>query len=231
MTPPAMKKRQLYREEIEEILKNAILTNQLKPGDRIVETRWARELGVSQSPVREAIRELEVIGLIENIPYRGAFVKRSRVKDLRDSYLVRNSLEQLGIQEIVNIISDEQLTRMQEELQSMESAADNGNFDEYIQNDVLFHESFMELSENALLLRLWSQSNVREWTQIGTISSKESLQTLGRRHEAIYEALASHDLTAALNACNAHFISLINGLDQAELTKSENGKNKNRKKK
>ena len=63
-------KRPLYREEIKEALMDAIVTGALAPGERIVETRWAKELGVSQSPIREAIRELEMIGLVENIPYK-----------------------------------------------------------------------------------------------------------------------------------------------------------------
>lgn len=214
MAHSIIKKRKLYREEIEDILKQAILTNQLKPGDRVVETRWARELGVSQSPVREAIRELEVVGLIENIPYRGAFVKCSHTKDLRDAYLVRNTLEQVGIREIVGKIPESRLKEMRICLDAMEKAASSDDMQEYIQQNVLFHQLYMNESDNAMLLRLWNQCNIREWTQLGTSTSGEPLTKLSLRHEAIYNALAAHDLSAALKACDEHFESLIRGLDE-----------------
>ena len=93
-----IEKRPLYRDEIRNAIKKSIMLGELKPGDRIIETRWARELGVSQSPVREAIRELEMIGLVENIPYQGCFVRKVTKKDMKDSYKVRLYLEMLGIQ-------------------------------------------------------------------------------------------------------------------------------------
>lgn len=101
-----IKKKTLYREEIKEALRNAIFDGKLKPGDRIIETRWAKELGVSQSPVREAIRELEIIGLVENVPYQGSFVRKITEKDLKDSYLVRMALEQLGAEQACSKIND-----------------------------------------------------------------------------------------------------------------------------
>ena len=84
-----IEKRPLYREEIKEALMQAIVSGELAPGDRIVETRWAKELGVSQSPIREAIRELEMIGLVENIPYKGSIVRKLTRKDIINTYEVR----------------------------------------------------------------------------------------------------------------------------------------------
>ena len=90
-------KRPLYREEIKEALMEAIVSGELAPGERIVETRWAKELGVSQSPIREAIRELEMIGLVENIPYKGCIVRKLTRKDIEDTYKVRIALETMAI--------------------------------------------------------------------------------------------------------------------------------------
>ena len=95
--PHQIAKRPLYREEIKEALMQAITSGDLAPGDRIVESRWARDLGVSQSPIREAIRELEMIGLVENIPYKGTIVRKLTRKDIIDTYEVRIALETMEI--------------------------------------------------------------------------------------------------------------------------------------
>ena len=81
---------------------DAILSGELAPGERIVETRWARELGVSQSPIREAIRELELIGLVENIPYKGCIVRKLTSKDIVDTYKIRIALETMAVCEYRN---------------------------------------------------------------------------------------------------------------------------------
>jgi DNA-binding GntR family transcriptional regulator len=98
-----IEKRPLYREEIGNAIREAIAAGDLKPGDRIVETQWAKDLGVSQSPVREAIRELEMMGLVENIPYQGCFVRTATKQDMKDAYRVRMYLEMLGVQDAVEM--------------------------------------------------------------------------------------------------------------------------------
>lgn len=205
-----LKKRNLYREEICDYIKELILSGELKPGDRIVETRCAKELGVSQSPVREAIRELELIGLVENRPFQGCYVKEHTIKDVRDSYKVRISLETLGIKYAVESITDDQLREIYNVMKEMEAAAENQEFDLYVKLDTLFHEKIIELSQNAMLLRLWSQCHIREWTYISTRKLSETgLQNLAVRHEAIYNALAERDEGKAVQAATTHLEELI----------------------
>ena len=78
----AIQKKSLYREEIKKTIKEAINSGELKPGERVVETQWAKQLGVSQSPVREAIRDLETEGLIESVPYQGSYVRKVTRQDV-----------------------------------------------------------------------------------------------------------------------------------------------------
>lgn len=209
-TKRGLKKRSLFREEICDYIKESILSGELKPGDRIVETRCAKELGVSQSPVREAIRELEIIGLVENRPFQGCYVKEHTVKDVRDSYKVRISLETLGIKYAVECITDDQLKEIYDVMKDMEAAAKNHEFDQYIKLDTLFHQKIIEVSENVMLLRLWSQCYVREWTYIATKKLLETgLQNLAVRHEAIYNALAERDEEKAVHAVISHLEELI----------------------
>ena len=209
-TKRRLKKHSLFREEICDYIKESILSGELKPGDRIVETRCAKELGVSQSPVREAIRELEIIGLVENRPFQGCYVKEHTIKDVKDSYKVRISLETLGMKYAVECITDEQLKEIYDVMKEMETAAKNHEFDLYIRLDTLFHQKIIEVSQNTMLLRLWSQCNVREWTYIATRKLSDSgLENLAVRHEAIYAALADRNERKALKAVSTHLEELI----------------------
>lgn len=209
-----IKRKTLYREEIKEALRDAIFSGKLKPGDRIVETRWAKELGVSQSPVREAIRELEIIGLVENVPYQGSFVRKVTEKDLKDSYLVRMALEQLGAEQACRKINDEQLAKIKECLDKMEAAAEIKDFNTYILYDVQFHDRIMQVSDNDLLKRLWQQCNIREWTHFGTQFSNYALEMLAQRHERIYQALVERDSEAVVRETRMHIQELLEELEQ-----------------
>jgi Transcriptional regulators len=211
-----IEKRPLYRDEIRNAIKKAIMTGELKPGDRIIETRWARELGVSQSPVREAIRELEMIGLVENIPYQGCFVRKVTKKDMRDSYKVRLYLEKLGIQGAVKNVNEKQIEEIRSILKDMETAAEENNFDLYIKKDVLFHKKIVAISQNEILLRSWDQCNIQDLTYIGTWISHRTLDQLSVRHEGLYEAIAARDAERAEIELNRHFEQLIDELDIQE---------------
>lgn len=208
-----IEKRPLYRDEIRNSIKKAIMTGELKPGDRIIETRWAKELGVSQSPVREAIRELEMSGLIENIPYQGCFVKKVTKKDMIDSYKVRMYLEMLGVQDAVKNTAEDKTKELYGIMKDMENAAENGNFDLYIRKDVMFHKRIMSLSDNEILLRSWEQCNIHSSTYVGTMISHMPLGQLSVRHEGLYEAVAAKDAERAISEVIRHFEQLIQGLD------------------
>ena len=117
-------KRPLCREEIEEALMEASISGELAPGERIVETRWAKELGVSQSPIREAIRELEMIGLVENIPYKGCIVRKLTRKDIIDTYQIRIALETMAIGEAIHGEAEARLLVMKGHLQEMLASAE-----------------------------------------------------------------------------------------------------------
>ncbi len=204
-----IEKRPLYRDEIRNSIKKAIVSGDLKPGDRIIETHWARELGVSQSPVREAIRELEMVGLVENIPYKGSYVRKVTKKELRDAYRVRMYLELLGIEDAVESINDNQIKQMHKILKEMEAAAEDENFDLYIQKDVLFHQKIIGVSQNELLQRSWEQCNIKNSTYIGTWISHHTLEQLSVRHEDLYDAISKRDVNLATSAVHRHFEGLI----------------------
>ena len=207
-----LQKRKLFSHDIIDILKKSILENDLKPGDRIVETRWAKKLGVSQAPVREAIRELTVMGLVENRPYQGAFVKEINKQDIIDSYNVRMALEIQAMKHAAEKITNKQMADLKKLLTAMKRSVKNNDFDSFIENDSLFHSKILEIDNNKLLISLWEQCRIREYTRFSSIISKESLQELADRHDLLYNALEKKDITLITEEIERHFQLLIEEL-------------------
>lgn len=205
-------KRPLYREEIKEALIEAIVSGELAPGDRIVETRWARELGVSQSPIREAIRELEMIGMVENIPYKGCIVRKMTRKDMVDTYKVRIALETMALEEAVCGDMEALLSEMQSSLDEMLRCAQSEDIEGFTENDVKFHEAFVDRSENELLKKLWRQCYIRDNTRISTVFSNLSIIELAKRHELICDAVRLQDQNRLKEEISMHFTMLIDSL-------------------
>jgi DNA-binding GntR family transcriptional regulator len=209
-----IEKRPLYREEIGNAIRDAIASGDLKPGDRIVETQWAKDLGVSQSPVREAIRELEMMGLVENIPYQGCIVRKATKQDMKDAYRVRMYLEMLGIQDAVDGATEDQLKEIYKILKEMEAEAKKNAFNSYTKKNEQFHEKIIEVSQNRLLIRLWKQSHIQDSTFFGTQLSDQSLEELAIRHKVLYDAIEARDVKRAQEAIYQHFQELIEELDK-----------------
>lgn len=215
-----LKKRTLVRDDISENIKEAILSGELKPGERIIETQWARELGVSQSPVREAIRCLESIGLVYTVPFQGTYVSTITLQDLIDAHTIRSSLETLGVREAVKMITDEQLSELHNLLLEMEQAGEANDINLYVRKDAMFHRMIISISKKPLLIRIWDQCNIREWTYFGTRFSALTLAHLAKRHESIYNALAERDEERAVSQVVLHLQELIRDM-QTRVQKGE----------
>ncbi len=211
-----LQKRPLYSQEIRDTIQRAILNGELKPGDRVVETRWARELGVSQSPVREAIRELEMMGLIESRPFQGAFVRVMDKTSITETYNVRRGLEAVGIEAAVQKITDQELVELYIVMKEMDQAVKDKNFELFIEKDSLFHEKILEISGNKLLMQLWNQCKIREFTRVSTRISKIGMEVLAERHTTMYDALVKRDAAAGMMAVDEHFKFLIDQLAQID---------------
>lgn len=208
-----LEKRPLYREEIGNAIRNAIFAGELRPGDRIVETQWARELGVSQSPVREAIRELEMIGLVENIPYQGCFVRKVTKQDMKDNNRVRTYLEMLGIEDAVLGATEEQLNEILRIYDDMVAAAKKNAVTSYVKCNELFHQRIIEISQNKLLIRLWMQCHFQDSTFFTTNFSGRTLEELAARHKEIYDAIEARDIDHAKQVVYRHFQELNEELE------------------
>lgn len=182
-------------------IQESILNNELKPGERIVETKIAEQLGISQSPVREAIRELETMGLVETKPFYGCFVKVLTKKEIGDIYAIRAHLEMFATREATNRISKENLKNLRKILEKMKLAVKKNKVQEYTELDIKFHNIIIKAADNIMLSKFWSLG-IPLWTYVTTkrITYKD-LRDQINTHEAIYNSMIKHESEeAALKA-------------------------------
>ncbi len=202
--PSPMINRQTFRQEIREYLENAIQTGVLKPGDRILETYWAKQFGVSQAPVREAIRDLEAIGLVETKPYCGSTVRSLTEKDIKDSFSVRACLEEMAVRNLMVNLSEASTEILRAEAQAMMDAAAENDLKSFVTHDELFHELIVKLSHNDVLLRLWRQCSIRDWTNMTVLAADMSIEAMAEMHVSVFEAITSGDVEKAVLSIRDH---------------------------
>ena len=213
--------RQVFREEVRNAIRESIFSGKLVPGDRIIETYWANEIGVSQGPVREAIRDLEAMGLIETIPFKGSRVRLLTKKDIQDNYGVRMCLEEKSIRDAITLLPDDKFYALCSELKTildtMKQCADNADLRNWTESDAAFHRAIIESLENNVLLKLWEQCNIRNWFMISILTDSESLRQLYESHLAIYNALSIRDVQRANFLLENQLVSMMNGfIDEIE---------------
>lgn len=207
--------RKVFREEIRNAIREAIFSRELKPGDRIIETYWAKELGVSQGPVREAIRDLEAMGLVETVPFKGSRVRSLTEKDIRDNYSVRICLESKSIRDAIQNLDDDALEALGSNLQSilekMDESAGRGDLRAFTEQDAAFHRAIINATENQVLLRLWEQCNMRNWYTVSALTDVKSLKKLQVGHQKLTNAICLRNLEEATTTLEDHLTSLMDG--------------------
>lgn len=207
--------RQVFREEIRSAIREAIFAGELKPGDRLIETYWARELGVSQGPVREAIRDLEAMGLVETVPFKGSRVRTLTEKDVQDNYSVRICLESKSIRDAITTLDDAGLAalaeRLQHILEEMDRCAGRGDLRAFTDSDTAFHRAIIDATGNEVLRKLWEQCNMRNWFQFSALTDAVSLKRLQSGHQRIFQAICRRDVEDATSTLENHLTQLMDG--------------------
>jgi DNA-binding GntR family transcriptional regulator len=188
--------RTVLREQIKEILLERILRGELEPGERLVETRLARELGTSQAPVREALRDLQLLRLVESEPFRGARVRAVDDADLLPAFPVRAALEELAAREAARR-ADGDVAPLERELEAMERAARNEDWRTQIAHDLGFHRAMVELAENQPLLDCWLALGIEVSTAFAVYWTYWDQLELAAFHVPIVEAIRAGNPTLA----------------------------------
>jgi DNA-binding GntR family transcriptional regulator len=201
------------REQIKDVILQRIVAAEYPPGARLVETRIAQELGVSQAPVREALRDLEQLGCIVHEPFRGCSVRAFSAAELLEAFPVRAALEALAARLAAERISEEELLRLAELLERMRDAARRGDAHDQSQANASFHATIVRAARNATLERQWSFLEPYSRTYLTVSQPGLDLKALSERHVPILNALRARDGDAAAEAMHRHL------MDAAELLK------------
>ena len=204
---------QLY-EKVSERLRTAILNGEIKPGEWIRQKRIAEGMGVSQIPVREALKQLAAEGLVEHVPYRGVRVVRYTAADIADIYAQRACLESRAARATAACIKTEEIEYLRELQRQIEANLNPENVQQYRELNRHFHQTIYRLSRREYLIRTLDQM----WSAFPTMlfsnfpqTSKHPLDTRDstdiEEHQAIIDALVNGDPDAAALAVLHHIQS------------------------
>lgn len=197
--------RSVLADQVKDRLLQDILGGRYAPHSRIVETRVARELGTSQAPVREALRGLEALGLIEILPFRGARVRRPTVDELLEAYAVRAELEALGARLGVPRMTDADLAELEQLHEAMQRSAEAGDRHAVAVADAAFHARLLGLAGNATLVRVWRSLEPFSRTYITLLAPGADAHWTADLHPRIVAALRTRDPEAVVAALQRHF--------------------------
>jgi DNA-binding GntR family transcriptional regulator len=195
--------RSVLRDQIREILLERILDGTYAPGERIKELQVAKELAVSQGPVREAMRELEYLGMIVSEPHRGARVREVTAQELAEIYPVRAAIEEVAAREAATRL-DGDVGALERELEAMHDAARDGDVHELLVHDVLFHRLVVAASGNRMLGQVWRSLRVEARTLITLFRTDADLHEIAETHRPVLEALRAGDSARAGRTLRKH---------------------------
>ena len=197
--------RAVLSDTVKDRLLEAILDGRYPPGSRIVESRAAREFGTSQAPVREALRDLESLVVVEITPVRGARVRRPSRDELLEAYVVRSELEALVVRLATPCLTDEDIEHLAGFLNEMHRAADAGDLIGEASADAAFHGLIVDLSGNSTLKRVWGMLEPYSRTYITIAVPGADRSRIAGLHSPVLDALRSRDGPRAEAAIRDHF--------------------------
>jgi len=205
---------------VESVLQNiseAIVIGRLQPGNKLVEAQLAEQLGVSRGPVREAIRRLEQMGLVEKIPYRGAFVSQLTNYDIEELYSIRESLEGLAARLLAQRQDARAVTSLNAIIKRMSQAAEAGDESKIVTLDADFHDTLISLCNHKLLNEIWEPVSIRMRRFLllkKRYRYENDLKMVVRLHTPIVEAIAAGDVTEAEVVARNHVVGAIQYLNE-----------------
>ncbi len=207
-------------------LRDDILSGKYEENEELKEVAIGEELGVSRTPVREAFRQLELEGLIQIIPNKGAYVTGITEKDVKDIYMIRSLLEGLCARWATEHITQEQLAEMEENIYLSKFHAQKGHLEQLAELDNRFHDIMYEACDSKILehqLKDFHQYVLR--VRRKTLASKNRGPKSNEEHEEILQAIKAGDGERAEQLANRHMINAYdnmvkNGLHEAYHEKS-----------
>ena len=214
------------RDVVFKTLRQAILKGALEPGERLMEIQLAERLGVSRTPIREAIRKLELEGLVLMIPRKGAVVAEITVTDLEDVLEVRMALEELAVKLACRKITEEQLNAMRQREEIFRKSLYGDDVAACAQADMEFHDAIYAATGNSRLVQILN--NLREQMyryRLEYLKDTHSHEKLDGEHQAIYENIKNGDKEAVCAMVGQHIdnqkIAILAAIRENEKKKAE----------
>ena len=193
------------RDVVFNTLREAILKGDLKPGERLMELQLAAQLGVSRTPIREAIRMLEQEGLAVTMPRKGAEVAKMTLKGMEDVLEIRAALDELASQLACERMTEEQMQQLFARKVAFEKSLATGNVKAIAEADVSFHDVIYDATGNPKLVNMLN--NLREQIyryRVEYLKNEKNYPILIQEHEAIYQALMNRNKEAAKASIGEH---------------------------
>lgn len=193
------------RDVVFNTLRKAILTGRLKPGERLMEVHLASKLGVSRTPIREAIRKLELEGLVIMIPRRGAEVAQITEKSLKDVLEVRRALDALSVELACDRITEEEIHTLKEACDDFETAVRGKDASVIAKADVALHDIIVKATGNQRLQQLVNNLAEQMYRyRFVYIKDESQHDKLIAEHKEIFESIADRDKERASKAAKIH---------------------------
>ena len=200
------------REQIRDLLLQRIARGDLIPGRRIIEADLVKELQVSSSPVREALRELVAMGVLASSPHRGVWVREVSLAETMQAFEVRAVLEALAAKRAAPALQG-RCEPLRQAVRRIIDAAGSRDFAAFQEHNQVFHRRIVEASDNAVLLRIWDSLafQIRTRFTMDFLKSVDPVQ-IAREHEPVVEALDQGDADRAAELLGLHSRHLVEHL-------------------
>ena len=206
------------RGQVFDKIRSDILNGKYKRGEELVESSIGKELGISRTPVREAIRQLELEGLVQLVPNKGAFVTGISEKDVRDIYLIRARLEGLAARMAAKNITPELLDAMEETVVLSEYHAKKEHYEQVCEMDSKFHKLLYKASGSRILEH--TLTDFHQYVQrvrMASIMKKRRMEKSNDEHDAILTAIREHDEEKAELVATRHISNTVENLKNSDL--------------
>lgn len=193
------------RDVVFQTLRDAILSGELPAGERLMEVQLAEKLGVSRTPVREAIRKLELEGLVKMIPRKGAQVEEITRKDLQDVLEVRCALEELAVELACKNMGEQQIKALKKNIIKFRDAIRRRDITELAQEDVAFHDIIFHATNNERLVQILSHLREQMYRyRVQYLKEEKVHEKLAKEHEEIVKYLEKKQIEQAKQAICSH---------------------------
>lgn len=196
------------RDVVFNTLREAILKGELKPGERLMELQLAAKLGVSRTPIREAIRMLELEGLAVTVPRKGAEVAKMTEKDMEDVLQIRKALDELAVGLACDNIQETDLENLHVALKNFEDSTKGHDVKKIAQADVEFHDVIYQAANNPKLVNMLN--NLREQMyryRVEYLKNETIYPTLIQEHEEIFDHLERKDRDGVIQLMSHHVVN------------------------